>query len=156
MALRNANNYVVKPQREGGGMYYSCLYLTIDSCLGLYSISLAFERYDSVYKGWLGAVASTSDSLLVDTCQLWVQIPIKAPVVILSKKLYSDCLVLVGYRSEDCIWVWLTKAEVYASPLYLYTNCILVYTIHVYNSRNQLKVYYSQVYEYLPLCTYLM
>jgi len=21
----------------------------------------------------------------------------------LSKKLYSDCLVLVGYRSEDCI-----------------------------------------------------
>ena len=103
MALRNANNYVVKPQREGGGMYYSCLYLTIDSCLGLYSIRLAFERYDSVYKGWLGAVVSTSDSLLVDTCQLWVQIPIKAPVVILSKKLYSDCLVLVGYRSEDCI-----------------------------------------------------
>ena len=35
----------------------------------------------------------------VDTCQSWVRAPSKAPVVSLSKKLYSHCLVLVGSRN---------------------------------------------------------
>ena len=46
-----------------------------------------------------GAVGSASDSWSVDTCQLWVRAPSKAPVVSLSKKLYSNCLVLVGSRN---------------------------------------------------------
>ena len=46
-----------------------------------------------------GAVGSASDSWSVDTCQLWVRAPSTAPVVSLSKKLYSNCLVLVGSRN---------------------------------------------------------
>ena len=46
-----------------------------------------------------GAVGSASDSWSVDTCQSWVRAPSKAPVVSLSKKLYSNCLVLVGSRN---------------------------------------------------------
>ena len=46
-----------------------------------------------------GAVGRASDSWSVDTCQSWVRAPWKAPVVSLSKKLYSHCLVLVGYSN---------------------------------------------------------
>ena len=46
-----------------------------------------------------GAVDSASDLWSVDTCQLWVRAPSKAPAVSLSKKLYSHCLVLVGSRN---------------------------------------------------------
>ena len=46
-----------------------------------------------------GAVGSASASWSVDTCQSWVRAPPKAPVVSLSKKLYSHCLVLIGSRN---------------------------------------------------------
>ena len=48
---------------------------------------------------WRGAVGSASDSWSLDTCQSWVQAPSNAPVVSLSKKLFSNCLVLVGSRN---------------------------------------------------------
>ena len=44
-------------------------------------------------------LGSASDSWSVDTCQSWVRAPSKAPVVSFSKKLYSNCLVLVGSRN---------------------------------------------------------
>jgi len=47
-----------------------------------------------------GAVGSTPDSWSLDTCQSWLWAPSKAPVVSLSKKLYSNCLVLVGSRNR--------------------------------------------------------
>jgi len=47
-----------------------------------------------------GAVGSASDSLLVDTCPSWVRAPSQAPVVSLSKKHYSHCLVLIGSSIE--------------------------------------------------------
>ena len=46
-----------------------------------------------------GAVGSASDLWSVDTCQSWVRAPSNAPVVSLSKKLCSNCLVLVGSRN---------------------------------------------------------
>ena len=49
---------------------------------------------------------SVTDSWSVDTCQSWVRVPSKAPVVSLSKKLYSNCLVLVGSRNRfDLIYI---------------------------------------------------
>jgi len=44
-------------------------------------------------------VGSPSDLWSVDTCQSWVRAPSRSPVVSLSKKLYSHCLVLVGSRN---------------------------------------------------------
>ena len=46
-----------------------------------------------------GALSSVSDSWSVDTCQSWVRAPSKAPVHSLSKKLNSNCLVLVGSKN---------------------------------------------------------
>ena len=55
---------------------------------GNYSMQNKEERrHGAVGSGWS-----------VDTCQSWVQAPSKAPVVSLSKKLYSNCLVLVASR----------------------------------------------------------
>ena len=46
-----------------------------------------------------GAMGSVSDSWSVDASQSWDRALSKAPVVSLSKKLYSDCLVLIGSRN---------------------------------------------------------
>ena len=46
-----------------------------------------------------GAMGSAYDSCSVDTCQSWARAPSKGPVVSLSKRLYSNCLVLVGSRN---------------------------------------------------------
>jgi len=54
---------------------------------------------DNTCKRRRGAVGRASDSWSMDTCQSWVQAPARAPVVSLSKKLYSHCLVLVGSRN---------------------------------------------------------
>ena len=57
------------------------------------------QRHKETRARQRGAVCSSSDSWSVNNCQSWVRVPSKAPVVSLSKKLYSNCLVLVGSRN---------------------------------------------------------
>ena len=61
-------------------------------------VVIKFLGFNNV-KSRRGSVGSASDSWSVDTYQSWVRAPSKAPVVSLSKKLYSNCLVLVGSRN---------------------------------------------------------
>ena len=44
-------------------------------------------------------MGSASDSLSVDACQLSVRAPANAPIISLSTKRYTHCLVLVGSRN---------------------------------------------------------
>ena len=78
-------------------MFFVCLFLAIDFCRSKTHENQRFFYINTLRRR--GALGSASDSWSVDTCQSWVRAPSKAPLVSLSKKLYSHCLVLVGSRN---------------------------------------------------------
>ena len=81
-----------------------------------------------------GAVGSASNSWLVDTCQSWVWAPSKDPVVSLSQKLYSHCLLLVCSRNRlscstgwDAVLVELQYWLSYPGTRQCSDKCIILY-----------------------------
>ena len=76
--------------------FYSQTNTSMDK-IPILSASELNRIYNLLLEAWRRGRAS--DLWSVDTCQSWVQAPSKAHVVSLSKKLYSNCLVLVGSRN---------------------------------------------------------
>ena len=78
--------------------------ISISECISLKDISIICLTCSQIVK--IKVVRSQyistelSNSWSVETCQPWVRAPSKVPVLFLSKKLYCNCLVLVGSRNR--------------------------------------------------------